>query len=56
VAELSLQKSIYGSASRKYKRRCSSFICYKTFSQQLHYRNTIVGRRDRLGLKKEEED
>jgi hypothetical protein len=37
MAELSLQKSVCGSASGEYKRGCSTFIRYKNLSHQFQH-------------------
>ena len=51
VAELSLQKSIYGSTNWECKRGFVSCICYKYFSHQFQHEDILVGWRARLGLK-----
>jgi hypothetical protein len=50
VAELSLQKPVYGSASGEFKRGCSSSIQCENLPHQLQHRNTVVGRKARLEL------
>ena len=51
IAELSLQRSVYGSAYGEYKRGCSSFRSYENLPHQFQHWNTVVGRRDRRGWK-----
>jgi len=50
VAELSLQKPVYGSASGECKRGCSIFKRYEKLPHQFQHRNTVVGRKARLEL------
>jgi len=50
VAELSLQKPVYGSASGECKRGCSSFKRYENLPHQLQHQKTIVGRKARPEL------
>jgi hypothetical protein len=50
VAELSQQKSVYGSASGKPKKGCSGFRLSTIFPYQYRHYNTKKGRKDKPGL------
>jgi hypothetical protein len=50
VAELSLQKPVYGSASGEWKRGCSSFRRYENLPHQFQHRKPVVGRKARPEL------
>jgi hypothetical protein len=51
VAELSQQRSVFGSASGEYKRGCSNFRSYENLPYQFEHQNTVVSRRTKPGLK-----